>query len=286
MKNRGLDLEKQKRDEKPTDYILGAETPRCVVPISKDEFLKYLPKGELQFGREDFMDCATRSPNNNLEAKLNKFVATYPFHAFTTWLISKGYVNPQNKVELSDRFTAILSGTTRQGNSLVAPLHTIHKTGIIPKKLLPREENMTWDEYHDKTKITQVMLELGQESLSWIDITYWKTDLKARDDIACTAGHAWPQPIEGVYLKTEEQFNHAFITEPQYVVFDNYEESPDDFIKELAPDYNLLPGYRLVIQLKKNEDTELKQEYENGNHYAILCKKVWEFIKSIWFYLF
>src|SRR3990167_11469239 len=112
--NRGLDLEKQKHDEKPTDYVLGAETPRCVAPISKEEFLKYLPAGELQMGREDFMDCVSRAVNNDLESKLNKFTTIYPFHAFTLWLIEKGY-GAIGKIELSDRWVAIRSEERRVG---------------------------------------------------------------------------------------------------------------------------------------------------------------------------
>ena len=279
VKNRGLDLKKQALDEKPEDYILGALTPRCIAPISKDEFHKYLPKGELQFGAEDFMDCATRSPNNALEAKLNKFIEIYPFHAFTTWLTSKGYVNEFNKVELSDRWCAVLSGTTRTGNSLVAPLRAIHTYGILPKKLLPKEEGMTWDEYHDPSKITEAMMNLGKESLTWIDITYWKTDLTATDDIACTAGYAWPEPINNVYPASDNQPNHAFITVPQYEAFDNYEEKPGDFLKDLSSDYNLIPGYRLVMQLKKNIKEPV---YQNGNWLLDIIKNLGVFFKEIW----
>lgn len=280
QKNRGLDWEKQLKDEKPTDYILGAETPRCIAPISKEEFHKYLPAGELQFGREDFMDCATRSPINALEAKLNKFVQTYPFHPFTDWLISKGYVNEKNKVELSDRFIAILSGTTRRGNSLIAPLHTIHERGVIPKKLLPREDNMTWAEYNDSSKITPLMLDLGLEILTWIDITYWKTDLKAKDDISCTAGHAWPIPVNGVYPASNLQPNHAFITQPEYEAFDNYEEAPGDWFKDLAPNFNLLPGYRLVIELKKKIQ---KPIYQKKYYWFVeIFLNLWTIVSSYW----
>ena len=272
MRNTGFNLGRQLREKKPTDYKLGAMTPRCLVPVSKDEFLKYLPPGEVQVGKEDFSDCASRSPINNLEAKLTKFITIYPNHDFTKWLYSKGYV-VSGKVLLSDRFIAILSGTDRDGNSLVGPLHTLHKVGFIPKKLLPRESTMTFDEYHDKSKITPLMIDLGLESLTWVDITYWETDLKAKDDIACTAGHAWPYPKNGVYPRTDETFNHAFITVPEYVAFDNYPEDENDFIKDLASDFKLLPGYRLVLQLKKKPtETEI---YKASNWFTQILNHIW-----------
>ena len=270
MKNYGFlpELEKAHRSEK--DWIFGAKDEVLSGIAEGINFEEYFPKGEVQRGIEDFMDCATRGPMNILETKLTYAIKKNIFSPETIqWLRNKGYCDEFGNVELSDRFNAILSNTTRSGNSMKAPIESIRVDGIIPKSMLPKEDNMTWDMYHDKTKITQAMRDLGQEFKTKVLINYQIVDQTffkdvQKYDMINVALFAWPNPINGVYQRVEYTLNHvvAKFKDFYHYIFDNYIEGPDDFIKQLAPDYNMYGvGYRIIINevpqpVKKNEAEE------------------------------
>jgi hypothetical protein len=251
MKNRGFSLELEKAHAQPEDWIFGAISQKCLAQIPVGERDKYLPKGEIQFGVEDFMDCATRGPLNLLETKLNYLLKNKKL-PYETWWRENGYIS-ENGFELSDRFNAILSNTTQQGNSIKAPLDSIRKDGIIPKRLLYANQKMRWADYHNKDDITGSMLALGQNSLRHLSFNYEKVledDFDTFDDILDVAGYAWTAPINGVYPRSDNEPTHVWMNiRPKYVAFDNYQDSTDgDFIKNLAPDFNFYEyGYRVII---------------------------------------
>lgn len=67
--NRGIDLEREAQEQKGDEWQFGAASQPCIAAIPESEREKYLPIGQLQFGLEDFMSCATIGPINILEAK-------------------------------------------------------------------------------------------------------------------------------------------------------------------------------------------------------------------------
>ena len=268
MRNYGLDLKKEELDQKETDWMFGAADIPCltdgVLSVDFFELLNFLPVGEVQQGKEDMMDCATRSPINNVETKLNILLRAGKL-PHEDWFRKKGYIVSGPKGDtfaLSDAFIAILSGTTKFGNSIKAPIDAIRKRGLIPKSMLPLQSWMTWDDYHDPSRITGTMYALGQEFLSKITINYQRvpaTQFKeALDrDMLCVGGHAWPTPKDKEYPRTEAPFNHAWLNMfPNIFCFDNYIDSVDgDFVKKLAPDYLFYDhGYRIVLGLGKKEN--------------------------------
>jgi hypothetical protein len=262
MINNGLDLEREKREQDGTEWTFGATSPICLAQIPAEERMNYLPKGEVQFGREDFMDCATRGLLNVLETKLNYLLRTGKLPQ-EQWFKDNGYIT-DNGFELSDRFTAIKSNTTQQGNSIKAPLDSIRKDGVIPKKLLPANNQMLFRDYHNKTDITDKMISLGQEFLKRLTINYEKVfenQFAVFNDILDVAGYAWSSPINGEYPRIVGAPNHVWMNiKPQYYAFDNYLDTVDgDFIKKLSPDYDFYDyGYRLIIGLGLNDN--LKQQ--------------------------
>lgn len=254
MKNYGLNYEKELAEQSPEDYVFGVSSQSCIAHIPEEHRITYLPVGEVQKGIEDFSDCATRGPVNLAETK---FAWLYQNNKtkHSTWLEEKGYIE-NGKPTFSDIFTAILSGTDRDGNSLKAPLQAIHEFGLIPKSMLPARKDMTWNDYHNPANITQEMKDLGQEFLKRFSIKYdrvyeenFSTLLK--EDLLDVAGYAWEQPINGEYPRSTNQPNHCFIIyrNPMSYAFDNYFDLVDgDFIKKLASDYDFINyGYRLYI---------------------------------------
>lgn len=283
--NYGLNLEREARERKPEDWLLGA-APTCVALVPMAEREKCLPAGEVQKGREDFMDCASRAPLNILETKLNWLLrngSLPPTHK--EFLTKNGYIT-KDGVRLSDAFTAIKSGTTRQGNSLISPLHSIHKHGFIPKKMLPAEKWMTFDEYHNPKRITDAMTRLGLESLTYFTVNYervyeeqFKTLLE--EDMLDVGGFAWMNPVDGEYRRTDFAPNHAFVAFnlPAYSIFDNY-IAQNSFIKKLASDYDLLDyGYRLIISLKPYPKADAP---ESGGRFTRSCASICRALKAWW----
>lgn len=266
---RGFDYQRELAEQSAEDYKFGAitEAKPCITNIALSVRGFYLPVGEVQKGKEDFVDCATRAVNNILETKFNWLLRNEKLKN-EAWLKEKGYI-VNDYIEFSDRFVAINSGTTRQGNSLKAPIDAIRKQGLIPKAMLPANSDMRWADYHNANDITDEMRKLGEEFANLYPIEY---DYVEYNDIAkaleknCidTAGYAWPLPINGIYPKTDLPFTHAFMVwKPQYFVFDNYRDSDSiadgEWIKQLAPDYPMYRGYRINITAEYTPEIAAKQ---------------------------
>jgi hypothetical protein len=265
MKNYGIDLEKQKADESVDDWrgingqienhplgavalpdiaievnglvVAGYAWPEPVANIYhrvanainhcfamfKDGFEQYLPKGEVQNNGGEKMDCVTRGHHNKIEEKLNfAFLNNRLSETSLKFFTDNGYI-VDGKFALNDRITAILSGTGPTGNSIKAPIDTTRKIGIFPKNII-NQYGLTFNEYYDRTDITQKVLDMGLESLKYISISYLTVSLSNFDN---------------------------FVGAIKYLIFDNYiaeEKEGSNYIKQLAPDYNLYPiGYEIII---------------------------------------
>lgn len=271
IRNTGFNLGMELAHQNPeTDYVLGAASQKCLAEMPTGIRHIYLPSGELQFGREDFMDCVSRSINNTLATKFNYLLTNKLIsEELIKWLGDKGYIT-ESGVDFSDRFLAIKSKTSRSGNSLIQPLQTVHSVGAIPKSLLPASSDMDFDTYHNPASITKEMEDLGLEFLKRFNINYEKVYASQFEnflqrDMLHTAGYSWSQPEGGIYPRVDYPFNHSFqVYEPLYFAFDNYfdEGRTGDWIKQLASNYNLIdPSYRLIITLNttKPKGTTWKQ---------------------------
>lgn len=254
--NRGLDLSREKISLDGKEWKFGATSAPALITIPKKDRLDYLPPGEIQVGREDMQDCASRAPINALEAIFSYALDKNLLKPENEqWLRVNGYVQ-NRRVIFSDAFIAIKSGTTRNGNSLKDPIRAINKCGLIPKTMLPLDPDMTFDEYHYRGRITLAMEQLAGEFLSRFTINYEQVDTKdlatlAEKEMIVVAGYAWPKPRTGIYRRTDGPFNHAFlIVQPAFKAFDNYldDGKKGDFVKQLAADYAFFDyGYRLYL---------------------------------------
>lgn len=259
MKNTGVNLKQEELELQGDEYIFfGGESPKCLYYVPLDTREAYLPEGELQKGKDDLMDCVSRGYINILETKFTYQMRNRRMKSESmVWLWDNGYAVERNGkifVEFSDRFIAIKSGTTREGNSMKAPAQAIHKFGLIPKKMFPREK-LTWEDYHNPKNITKKMDDLGLEFLKRFAINYDQvfsidlTDALAIDMVNL-AGYAWPDPKDGEYPKTDGPFSHAFMAFglPKTYIFDNYLDTDKDWIKKLAHDYEFYRyGYRIYV---------------------------------------
>lgn len=260
-------LERQHRNPEK-DHKFGVMSKPGLADISVEQRERYLPKGEVQQGKDDTVDCASRGPVNKYEAQLTFLYRTDGMsQEGKKFLDDNGYVVWRSGlpwIECSDAFIAILSGTTKEGNSLKAPCEAIRTRGLIPKQTLPLEKWMTFEQYHDPKRITAAMLTLGEECKNRFVFRYeqvfrpsFKTALQL--DFIDVGVYAWPDPVNGEYPAIVAPFNHVVaMIRPEYYIFDNYVDSVDgDFIKKLAPNYIFFEyGYRLYI-LKEQTGAEI-----------------------------
>ena len=206
MTNYGLNLKREYQDRQPTDYKFGAKKltglgdkvkglviavhawPNViegiyqrtsyilnhVVILYNKKFSPYFPKGEAQNIGGDKKDCVTRGHINEIEKQLNYILENGLFTPLTvSWLNDNGYIiGNGNRILLSNRIPAMGSNTTRNGNSIKAPIEWIRKNGIHPRAILDESKPMSFSEYHDKSNMTKERLDLGLESKKYIKINY------------------------------------------------------------------------------------------------------------------
>lgn len=263
--NYGLNISKLQSELDGTEWNLGA-VPKCIFEVPESERRGFLPIGEVQRSDvEDMSDCASRAPLNILETKFNYGLYMGLIHPDNVaFLKENGYIaerNGRRYVEFADAYIAIKSGTTRQGNSLKAPIDAIYRYGLVPKSLLPLERTMTWEQYHDPKRITSSIEKLAEKFKQRFPMNYamvrnYEFGKAATDGSLDVALFAWPFPKNGTYEPSNGAFNHAvdvFEFTNYYFAFDNYIDTGDgDFEKRLSPSYKFWDwGYHVVVSTQK-----------------------------------
>ena len=197
----------------PTDY-LGGTLPYEVINESGD-WVDYLPQGEIQAKMFTFdtQSCVSFSATNIIEMQLKALTG--------------------KEFNFSDRFIAIMSGTTKNGNSFVNVANAIRNYGLIPEEMLPFGGN-SFEEYHDRSLITNEMLKAGQEFLKKYDVGYEFQ----MNDLDLELKHA---PLQVAIPKTPY---HAIVMPNKTHFFDSYNPFYKIQNKEIAY------GFKLVIKEK------------------------------------
>lgn len=167
---------------KDTDFIAGGET-RVDAPILKadGQYDMYLPDEETQYDfKFDTYACVSFSGLNIIETILNYKKATGKISQENKdWLLANGYIDYRtNKINFSDRFTAKMSRTGKNGNSLGNVGDSIRNHGLIPESLWKfpdtMNESMTneqkWNIYY--AEIPENLKALGLEFKRRFDVQY------------------------------------------------------------------------------------------------------------------
>jgi len=198
----------------PQDYITGA-SPLKWESFTDGDWRKYLPLEEKQFNATfDTMSCTTFSALNVLETLINFLIQNNKIDVES--LKTLGYIQ-NGKVNFSDRFTAIMSGTMRNGNYFQNVMDSVRKDGLLPEVDLPFS-GKTWDEYHDKSKITEAMKAKAKKILDIFDFAYEWVEL---DDSSTNLFEALKQSPVQVAV-TKEQPSHAIMLPKIDFEFETY----------------------------------------------------------------
>ncbi len=276
-----------------TDFFASGETPLSPnVIITDGQWDKYLPDEESQSIITktnmlfDTSACVSFSACNAVETVLN---AQYALGMLTdeqkAFLVDNGYIDRlTGKINLSDRFTAKMSGTTTRGNSLPAVGDSIRKHGVVPERLWALlEHEMSnaktatdmWNIYY--ADIPDTVKKIGEKFVSLFDVTYqwvliaqtnssWQS-IKERlpygpIQIAANICSPWNAnesnpPIPSCGCGT----GHGTIvygqTDVAFKDFDHYKS----FRKLLAKDYCIPYGIQFYVGAKVNSTTDELKGY-------------------------
>lgn len=223
---------------RPTDFAGG--TLPYVIKRPDGNWRENTPTPETQWGSPggDKMNCVTQSGHNVLETIFDFDIKTGVMPKIhQDWLRSKGYFDANEKINCSEKFSAILNGTTKDGNWIYIVWDHIRKlSGVIPEAMLPSDSSEAWDVYYNRQQITQAMIDLGIEFTKWFEVKYeytafdpdnLKKELKAGPLQVIIPGHAIEE------LSNEDQVDNIFDSYPPY-------------FKQL-PHQNLVSAYKIII---------------------------------------
>ncbi len=178
------------------------------------------------------------------------------------WLHDNGYFDASGSLHFSDRFNAILSGTTREGNWQEKVAESRRVDGLIPDTDLPYGGS-NFDQYMDPKVITPAMITKGKEFLKRFKMPYQFVLVKAYgQDVFKTLSYYVKQaPIQctspvcpgwsgNIAVKSCPSIitQHATSTcEVLPTYFDEHDQY-NPFWKQLAADYPLLYGLMQLME--------------------------------------
>lgn len=153
-------------------WIAGDGRATPTILLADGDATPYLPDRELQGGVYfDSMACVSFSALNTLETLANILLASgmVPYDKIQV-LRGGGWIDANGKLNLSDRFTAKMSGTRRTGNTMEAVWNSIRSHGVLPEAdwSFPREQRQPvfdWNDYY-----APIPQELQAKALQFLDI--------------------------------------------------------------------------------------------------------------------
>lgn len=167
--NSGIILE----PPKITDWEMAGETGLSV-PILNPSFdwSPYLPDKESQWHKTfDVMDCVSETDASMIATLLN-----YQLHnnllsdKAVSFLKDNNYIESDNLVNISQRYIAKVSNTTKNGNTFNKVWDSIRKYGVVPEQDWPLTEDYSWDVYYKN--ISEEILNKGKKFLEIFDIKW------------------------------------------------------------------------------------------------------------------
>lgn len=252
---------------RPTDW-LGGTIPHEQRNITKD-WEQFLSIEERQnYTLFDAMECVSQSSTNAWEAQANQMLkeGLWPQDALKFWN-KHGYI-VNGKFEVSHRFTAKMSGTTRAGNYFFRVLDSLRLDGVIPEHKWTYQEGMDWDAYY--AEIPEELKLLAKESLKYHSFAYeniavgteerkLETIKKTLEHTPIVFGIATCQPWDEDVPVCGFNPNHAVMCyrvnkDNSFMIFDSYLP----YKKRLEFGYQISSAYKAVIYPVKRIEAKIE----------------------------
>ena len=171
------------QDPSPYDFIQGEETGIVFEERQANgDWTSYLPGREPQKYKFDTNECVTLSLMNVLEIQFNYLAQKGLFSPEAMdYFRTAGYFDANNSFAFSERFSAILNGTTIGGNSHQVVWNSLLKVGLLPRQNLDysldqsnqfgTQQDMCND-YYNPAVVTQEMKDKALKILDYVDIKW------------------------------------------------------------------------------------------------------------------
>lgn len=154
------------------------------VNLLSGDWTAYLPSPEPQRWIYDTDECSQLGGFiNPLETYFNWLKSTNQLSpAFLDFCTKNGYFDSNGSFSFSERFTAILDGTSINGNMVQNAWACFQRYGVIPRSMLnwtlneaqqyPNQALMDTS-YYNPAAVTQPMIDLGAQFLSYVKFIAW-----------------------------------------------------------------------------------------------------------------
>jgi len=253
----------QEIEIKRKDYLLGGKVSLKQVILSKDgQWDKWLPPKEVQNFPIETDACVTFAILNAVEILLR-----YEFG---------------NTENLSDRFLAYISGTTKHGNNPQNVAEALRTKGDVKEKFWTYTKSLkTWEEVYEappRTLYSQALdfIKVYKFGHEWLLATppFMKQALQYSP--LTVAGWAWDRNSQGFYFspkgkRPEHYFVvYGYVDGEYWKVFDSYDNS----LKKLVWDFHFTMVKRFTLHSKVIEMRLIKA-------IILLTKKVVILLKEL-----
>jgi len=246
------------------DWIAGQESGIIYNVIQENaDWSNYLPIEEYQRIFFDTFACVRFSALNTIEIIINRMIAKNEISSDNlSWLKEKGYLDENNLINFSDRFTANMSNTTKMGNFLTAVGDSINNNGLVPESAFKGSEATSWEDYY--CIIGEDLKDLGIEFKKRLQINYdWV--LCGKENIESIKYYLKQSPIQIVSTccpgwSTDDIVKSCGIVSQHATVIYGYTDeylkdfdSYSPFEKKLAIDYGIVWAIKYAVKEVEEE---------------------------------
>lgn len=260
----------------PKAYMAGMETGIAYEErLPNGDWFNFTPTNEKQYtSKYDTMSCTTFSALNSIEMQINWLIAN---KLLSDEIIDKledlNFIDSNGHFNCNDWFSAVMSGTSKNGNDFASVWDSIRKHGILaqPDGFVPSDfDNI--DEWLDKTKVTTWHKEQALKFLELFDVKY-EFVLYGYSNPDTIAHHLKQAPIHlgtptcnwgggiikscGVQPITHATCSHGSEKDVATLTYDHY----NPFNKKLAWDYHIPYAVKGVVTVKAPKVETPKPQY-------------------------
>jgi len=265
----------------PKAYLAGIETGIAFEErLPKGDWFNFSSIDERQStSKYDTMSCTTFSALNSIEMQINWLIENNKLSSeIIDRLKELGFFDSKGKFDCSDWFTAVMSGTTTNGNDFGSVWDSIRKHGLLPQGDGHNPDDFrSTEDWLDPTRVTTEQKETALKFLEIFEVKY-EFILWGQSNPSVIAEHLKQAPIHigtptcnwgGGIIKScgVKQISHATcshgsekdvatLTKDHYIPFN----------KKLAWDYHIPWAVKGVLSLKAPKPKTPLPQYEFGKN--------------------